>query len=426
MIAAIPATAVATAAQAFLARFEGLRDRLPGEHHARAAAARAFRAAGLPGPRDEAWKYTSLRPLTEAAFQEPLTSVAPPPDLLARLPALGVPRLVFLDGRWCEEISVLPDAAAFSRFATTPDFGRLARPETQPLVALNTMMAQDGAMLSVPDDADGGTILLASLAADLHGRPVAFHPRHAIRLGAGARLMLIEIAAGEGVYLHNPVTELLVGAGAALTHIRLQDEDARAFHLATIHLELAGEARYEATWLGTGARLARTELHARLRGTRSDLRLTAAQLARSSQHTDLTSVIAHDAPACSSRQLVRSVLAGHARGVFQGRIEVARAAQKTDGYQMNQTLLLSPEAESDSKPELEIFADDVKCSHGATVGELDAEQLFYLRSRGIAKDDARAILVRAFLDEVLQTATDDGARGLLEAAVQNWPMKDAA
>lgn len=425
MNAAAP-TAVASAAQAFLARFEGLRDRLPGEREARVAAARAFRAAGLPGPRNEAWKYTSLRVLAETAFQEPLISVAPPPGLLARLPRLGVPRLVFLDGHWCEEFSVLPEAAAFSRFAVTPDFGRLARPETQPLVALNTMMAQDGAMLSVPAGADGGTILLASLAADLHGRPVAFHPRHAIRLGAGARLTVIEIAAGEGAYLHNPVTELLVGPGAALTHVRLQDEDVHALHLATIHLELAESAHYEATWLGVGARLARTELHARLRGAQGDLRLTAAQLGRGNQHADLTSVIAHDAPACGSRQLVRSVLAGRARGVFQGRIEVARAAQKTDGYQMNQTLLLSSEAESDSKPELEIFADDVKCSHGATVGELDADQLFYLRSRGIPPDDARAILVRAFLDEVLETAADDAARAMLETAVQNWPMKEAA
>ena len=262
-----------------------MRDRLPGERAARAAAARAFRATGLPGPRDEAWKYTSLRPLTDAAFQEPLTSITPPPDILARLPALDIPRLVFLDGRWCEDLSVLPEAAAFSRFATTPDFGRLARPEEQPLVALNTMMAEDGAQLRVADGADGGTVLLASLAADLHGRPVAFHPRHAIHLGAGARLTLIELAAGEGVYLHNPVTEIVLGADAVLAHVRLQDEDLRAFHLATVNLELAERARYEATWLGLGARLARCELHARLRGAGGALRVTAAQLGRLQQHS---------------------------------------------------------------------------------------------------------------------------------------------
>jgi Fe-S cluster assembly protein SufD len=154
--------------------------------------------------------------------------------------------------------------------------------------------------------------------------------------------------------------------------------------------------------------------------------LNAAQILTGVQHADFTSVVRHAAPNGTSRQTVKNVLAGRSRGVFQGRIEVARDAQKTDGYQMNQALLLSPDAEVDSKPELEIFADDVKCSHGATVGELDAEQLFYLRSRGVPVAEARAILVRAFLSEAIEAVAHDEARALLERAVRDWWERNPA
>jgi len=153
---------------------------------------------------------------------------------------------------------------------------------------------------------------------------------------------------------------------------------------------------------------------------------SSAQLLTGNQHADFSSIVRHDAPNCTSRQTVKNVLNGRSRGVFQGRIEVARDAQKTDGYQMNQALLLSPDAEIDSKPELEIFADDVKCSHGATVGELDAEQLFYLRSRGVPEDAARAILVRAFLTGALDLVTDDAIRSELEQRVDAWWERQAA
>jgi Fe-S cluster assembly protein SufD len=172
--------------------------------------------------------------------------------------------------------------------------------------------------------------------------------------------------------------------------------------------------------------LARAEIHTELTGPGATAHLNAAQLLTGVQHADLTSVVRHAAPHGTSRQTVKHVLAGRSRGVFQGRIEVARHAQKTDGYQMNQALLLSPDAEIDCKPELEIFADDVKCSHGATVGELDPEQLFYLRSRGIPDNEARAILVRAFLTEAIETVTHEAARGMLERAVGAWWERQAA
>jgi Fe-S cluster assembly protein SufD len=167
-------------------------------------------------------------------------------------------------------------------------------------------------------------------------------------------------------------------------------------------------------------------VHARLAGPKSITHLNGAQLLGGDQHADFTTVVRHDAPSTTSRQTVKNVLAGRSQGVFQGRIEVARVAQKTDGYQMNQALLLSPEAEIDTKPELEIFADDVKCSHGATVGELDAEQLFYLRSRGIPDAEARSMLVRAFLAESLELVTNEAVREVLDRAVEGWWEKQAA
>lgn len=414
----------ATGAPAFLARFEGLRARLPGDPAPRLAAAEALRRTGLPTRRNEAWHYTSLRPIEEAAFSEPLTPLIDAGALLARVPLLGA-RLVFIDGRFRADLSDTPTAGRFEPFAQHGAFGLLAQQAREPLAALNTMLAEDGAVLEVPDETDGGTIMLVSLASGTPGRATAFHPRHIIRLGRQARLNLVEFALGTGTYLHNPVSEITLADGAVLSHVRLQDEAATAYHLATLYAALAAGATYDSFTLTLGARLARTELHVTLEGADAIAHLNAAQLLGGVQHADVTSVVRHVAPHGTSRQTVKNVLTGRSRGVFQGRIEVARAAQKTDGYQMNQALLLSPDAEMDSKPELEIFADDVKCSHGATVGELDAEQLFYLRSRGIPAADARAILVRAFLAEAIEAVAHEGARGALERAVQGWWERQA-
>jgi len=228
------------------------------------------------------------------------------------------------------------------------------------------------------------------------------------------------VSAGQGTYLLNTVAEIHLAEGAALTHIRLQDEAASAFHVSTTYADVAAGATYDSFTLTLGARLSRTEVHAQLTGAGAVTHLNAAQLLAGSQHADFTSVVGHTAPGCQSRQTVKNVLSGRSHGVFQGKIEVARQAQKTDGYQMNQALLLSPYAEVNSKPELEIFADDVKCSHGATVGELDAEQMFYLRSRGVPEAEARSILVRAFLSEALDAVADGRIRAWLEAAVEAW------
>jgi Fe-S cluster assembly protein SufD len=421
-IAVLPA-AQASSAAGFLARYDGLTARLPGDSEPRRASAEILRKAGLPSLRDEMWRYTSLASLSEIAFHEPLTQASGfEPD--RDLPALGaladVPRLVFVQGRFSADQSRLPELAGVQSFAATAAFGTLAKPERDRLVALNTMLAEDGAVIEIAEGVDAETLVLVSCGHDIQGTALAYHPRHQLRLHPGANLTLVEIATGHGQYLHNPVSEIELGRGARLTHVRLQNEGAAAFHLATIYVDLAEGATYDGFTLSTGARVSRTEMHIRLSGTGAHASAHAAQLLRGHQHSDLTSVISHDAPNCKSRQAVKHVLADHARGVFQGRIEVARPAQKTDGYQMNQALLLSPDAEIDCKPQLEIFADDVKCSHGATVGELDADQLFYLVSRGIPRAEARGMLVRAFLGEALDLMTDDDARALLERVVDDW------
>jgi Fe-S cluster assembly protein SufD len=359
----------------------------------------------LPTRKLEAWRYTDLRALAAISFSE--TSPAELPD---HLPDLGIPRLVFINGAYNEPLSTPPDFLA--------PFATVAEASSLPLALINAEHARDGITLTVPPDTDAGALLLVSYASA--ATPVAFHPRHRITLGAGAKLTIIEVAMGQGVYWHNPVTDIAIHENATLAHYRLQDEGAEAFHLATIRAKIAAGAAYESFTAVIGAKISRAEFHATLLGPNATTHLNAAQLLGNHQHGDFTSVVAHDAPNCASRQTVKSVLSGHARGVFQGRIEVARAAQKTDGYQMNQALLLSDTAEIDIKPELEIFADDVKCSHGATIGALDPEQLFYFRSRGIPEAQARAMLIRAFLTEALEPVNHEGAKQLFETAIETW------
>ena len=359
----------------------------------------------LPTRKLEDWRYTDLKPLSSMSFAEPAMVEAP-----ADLPDLGLPRLVFINGMF--------SAKASTPFPFTTDFAQVAEASSQPLAIINAENAREGASIVVPEGIDAGSVLLLSYARS--ARPVALHPRHRITLGAGAKLTLIEIALGQGVYWHNPVTDISLHEGASLKHYRHQNESAEAFHLATIRAKIAQSGTYESFSLVQGARLSRAEFRPSLLGPHAAVQLNAAQLLRFRQHADFTSVVQHDAPACMSRQVVKSVLDDQARGVFQGRIEVARAAQKTDGYQMNRALLLSGEAEMDIKPELEIFADDVKCSHGATIGALDAEQLFYLRSRGIAQAEAKAMLIRAFLWEALELVDIAAAFERFEAAMASW------
>jgi len=357
----------------------------------------------LPTRRLEAWRYTDLRALGNMSFAEPAPVSAP-----ADLPDLGLPRLVFLNGGFSAEHS--------SNFPYLQSFATVAEGSTQPLALINADHARDGVTISIPPGVDAGAVLLVAQAQG----EAALHPRHRITLAAGARLTLIEIATGEGEYWHNPVTDIALHENARLAHYRLQDEAKTAFHTATIRAKIAAGAAYDSFTAVLGARLSRAEFHVDIMGQGAATHLNAAQLLGGTQHGDFTTVVHHAAPNGASRQTVKSVLSDQAHGVFQGRIEVDRIAQKTDGYQMNQALLLSAEAEMDIKPELQIFADDVKCSHGATIGALDEEQVFYLRSRGIPEADSRAMLIRAFLTEALEPVTHEDAKAMFEAAIEKW------
>jgi Fe-S cluster assembly protein SufD len=420
---------VHSGAEGFLHRFDGLRARLPGVRlpwvqALREAAAERFRGAGFPTRRVEAWKYTDLRPVSEAGFDEALSILGDAADLPD--PVCNR-RAVFVDGRFRADISTLGsaefavDGLALQLAAQEGRLGSLARPAEEPLVALNTMLFEDGLVITVPAGVAGGLLELASFASGGE-RPAAFHPRHLVRLEAGASLTIIETARGPAGsrYLHNPVFEIEVAEGATLTHTRVQQEGAKGFQLGTIYARVEGGGTYDNFTLNAGGRLVRNEIHVTLAGPRAACHMNGAQLLRAGQHADTTTFLDHAAPDCASRQTYKTVLAGKSRGVFQGKIHVHQIAQRTDGYQMNQALLLSEEAEIDSKPQLEIYADDVKCSHGATVGALDAEQLFYLRARGIPEEAARSMLVQAFLAEAIEAVADPTSRAALEAAVSGW------
>nr|WP_298794396.1 Fe-S cluster assembly protein SufD [uncultured Acetobacter sp.] len=406
----------------FGSRLDGVTDPV------RKAAIGALHRSGLPDRRVEEWRYTSLRFLTETPLAAPV-EVYDAGQVQAQLETLGlttgpladVPRVVFVNGRYAAPFSVLPSEVDVSFFAKTQTFGTLSCPDRDPLTALNTVLAGDGAQLHVPAGKDGGHVLLVSLGQT--DAPVSFHPRHAVVLDEGAKFTLISIQAGQGRYLHNPVLEISVAAQANLKHVTLQAEGEAAACLATTYAQVAEHGTYDSFVLGLGGALSRQEIHARLAAPFATVHVNGAQMLAGKQIGDVTSVISHAAPDCTSRQTVRNVLDGHARGVFQGKVFVDRVAQKTDGYQMNQALLLSENAEIDAKPELEIYADDVKCSHGATVGALDDDQLFYLRSRGVPNAEARQILIHAFMDEALGLIEDEMARTLcIRMLARSFPV----
>ncbi|GBQ63056.1 Fe-S cluster assembly protein SufD [Komagataeibacter swingsii] len=399
----------------------------------RRKAADFLRHAGLPRAGVEAWKYTSLRALADVPFTAAPHAVdgGAVDTLLAEVETIsglgaGASRVVFVNGSFDAGRSRLPKGVRISTLAagTLPDDG--IDPAGDVTTALNTILARDGLDLVVPAGVDGGCLLLVSIGQVDAAGPVSFHPRHRVVVEKGARLALLDASVGRGQYLHNPLYDITVADGGYLSHARIQAEGKQAVHLAVSHARVAAGGVYDSFTLTLGASLSRHEVHAGLTQAGARVHVNGAQLLSGHQHGDLTSVITHAAPDCVSRQTVKNVLSDHARGVFQGKILVERIAQKTDGYQMNQALLLSDGAEIDAKPELEIYADDVKCSHGATVGALDDDQLFYLRSRGIPGAAARSILIRAFLHDVVDQIDDQRLKDSLNLAVEAWWTREVA
>jgi Fe-S cluster assembly protein SufD len=340
-----------------------------------------------------------------------------------------------VDGHFRAELSVvsgLPAGVELLSFAdalkTRPDFlaehlGRLATADNLPLVALNTAFLADGAVLNVPRGVVAEQpIEIIYLTLGAEDRPTAFHPRTLIVAEEKAEVTVVEhhVGFGGNSTLANHVDEVFVADGATVRHYKVQREGEQAFHLSHTAARVGTNGHYDNFILTTGARLSRNEVRSELAGTDASTHVSGAYMVRGQQHCDTSTFIDHAQPNCTSREVYKGVLDNSARAVFQGKIMVRRDAQKTDGYQINRALLLSDGAEIDSKPELEIYADDVKCSHGATIGELDEDALFYLRARGIEKDAARGLLIGAFLAEAIEEVTDETVREAFQEIASNW------
>lgn len=424
----------------YVERFDAVKAVLPGARlpwlgRLREEAAARVRAQGLPSTRVEEWKYTSLRKLAKTGFMPPdSTTPLPSAALVERAAAdLGGHRLVFVNGRFAPSLSAigaLPEgvrlASLAARLEEGPEgledaLGGLARANGNALLALNAAFTADGCFLDI---ADG-----ASVDEPIHlivvgtGGARAFHTRNLVRLGRGSHATLVETclgAASEALYFANPVSEIALGPGAMLRHYKIQDEAPTAYHLAASEVVLAAGSRYENFAAAFGANLSRNEIRVRFDGERGDCRLNGVFLLHGEQHGDTTTLIDHAKPRCTSREVYKGVLDGKAHGVFQGKIAVRPGAQKTDGHQLCRALLLSRDAEIDTKPELEIYADDVKCSHGAAAGALDEEALFYMQARGIDRDHARSLLIEAFVGEVIDGITVAAVGDRLKSRVAEW------
>jgi FeS assembly protein SufD len=257
---------------------------------------------------------------------------------------------------------------------------------------------------------------------DGKGEPASILTRNVVIAEAGSSAMLIESFGSLGIrgLQRNAATELRIGPKAALKHVKLQREGEDALHLSTWLVDLAADARYDAFQFSTGASLSRSQVYLRFLGEGSAADISGAFLMRGRQHCDTTLLVEHRVPRCTSRELFKGVLDDEARGIFQGKIIVSPGAQKTDGKQMTGALLLSEAAEFDSKPELEIFADDVVCGHGSTSGQIDQDLLFYLEARGIPETEARALLIQAFVGEALERVEDEALRDALAHASAAW------
>jgi len=437
-----------SSSEAFAAHYATLKPGLPGSDAAWLAALRdrgiaAFGAAGWPTPKIEAWKYTNLAAaLAKLAFEPalPVANGLRAAALPWLLPAEAkAHRLAFVNGRLRDDLSDLGELPAgvelgglAAALAANPAglegrLGRLGAMAEQPLLALNTALMADGFVLKLGPGIELEQPVELLFLALPGAAPLAYHPRGLVLAGRGSRAMLIErhvgtshAGAGKGTTFANLAFEIELETGAALRHYKLQSEGPEAFHIATNTVRLGRDARYESFVLAQGGRLARNESNIALEGPGAECRLDGVYMGRARQLIDNTLFIDHVAPQATSRQNFRGVLDDYARGVFQGRVLVRPGAQKTDAHQLSRALLLAAGAEIDSKPQLEIHADDVKCSHGAAAGELDSDALFYLRSRGIPEPEARRMLIDAFLASGLDSIGHEGVRDAFRRAVTQW------
>ncbi len=392
-----------------------------------------FESQGFPSTRVEDWKYFNLAPLRKTTFHHvhDRERVSLRRETLAGFEVHCLPgaQLVFVDGYFEPTLSttrVLPDGIELGDLATAiqakrafleKHLGEHARIDADPLVALNTAMLHDGAFVhvgrgvQVPDP-----IHLLFVSTGTKGA-TASHPRTIVVLEEGAALNLVEdyVSTTDATYFTNPVTEVILESGAVLDYSKLERESKNAFHVSATHVFQARDSSFESTSISFGGKSVRNDLFVRLAGPGASCVLNGLNVIGDHQLVDDHTTIRHEQPHCTSQELYKSILDGHAEGVFNGAIYVAQDAQKTSSRQTNRNLVLSKHALMNTKPQLEIYADDVKCSHGATVGELDEEALFYLRARGIDQETSRRILTYAFANDVLTRIRQEPLRKTVES-----------
>lgn len=396
-----------------------------------------FEVTGFPHRRIEEWKYTDLRNMLKAAFAPVPSAAAGKVDegglnaALKSFAGLDVWRVVFVDGHHAPELDRLDGAEGLSvrTLSTAGDAisAKIFAGDARNTVAdLNTGLASDGCAIVV---GDGAVLAKSVVVIHVRSTPVAATnvTRHAIDVGKGAKAAIAEVfvaldgSADEG--LTNTLSNIDVGDGAELHHVKCVFDRGGISHLANWQVELGAEANYRAFHFNAGAGLVRNDARIRFNGADGKLDYSGAFLGKGREHTDNTFLVEHLQPGCESRELFKGVLDDSARGIFQGKVHVAQIAQKTDGKQMAQALMLSEDAEFDSKPELEIFADDVLCGHGSTSAELDDDLMFYLRARGIPVSEARALLIESFVGEAIDQVQDDALREALAVLAAEWLAK---
>jgi Fe-S cluster assembly protein SufD len=417
--------------------FASARQHLPGGSETKALRLGAFNrfvAQGLPHSRVEAWKYTDLRRLVRDA--KPLSA---PPDLAARTAAgnagalfngLGFRRLLIVDGAFIPELSDLADLEAGISIRATAEVLTADEPilslgpgsaSGDPAAVLNTALVADGVVITIaPNVVLERPIHLAYVTAS--ATPAAMFTRSLLQVGSGARVTVVETHEGPGQsdYQVNTALQVSIGDEAKLDHVKVTGEGEAALHIATLLVEVGPRANYRAFGFTTGGGVVRNQVFATLAGEGADVQIHQASLLAGRQHADTTLAIDHAAAGSQSREIFKAVVDDEARAVFQGKIMVQPGAQQTDARMMARALLLSDDAVANCKPELEIFADDVQCGHGTTTGALDDQLKFYLMARGIPAKEAEALLIQAFVGEVIDAIERDDLREALSLAMTAW------
>ena len=384
-------------------------------HKVRLAAVSDLSRAGFPTQRDEDWKYTSVAPILERRFtpalgydSRGLTREDLEPFLFDQHDWM---RMVFVNGRWCAQLSSTGCATEGLRLqdlarVLDDEFGCvepfLAAPDRDAFALLNTAFLLDGAYIHVPDGMRVPTPVHLLFVA--RGGSLVQQPRNLVVVGKNSSVTIVESYVGSQAndYFTNSITEIVAGEDSAVDHIRIQEECDSAFHVGATLVRQARNSRYTSSSVSLGAALTRNNLDVALQAEGAECTLNGLYLTTGRQHVDNHTGIDHASPRCSSRQLYKGILDDSSRGVFDGKIMVRQGSQKTDAHQLNSNLLLSEQATVDTKPQLEIYADDVKCTHGAAIGRLDAEAIYYLRTRGLGLAKARAILTYAFASEAIE------------------------